>query len=123
MNLLFLFSMTINTLYTSKTKKNENIQDEPSNNKEEPPNTTLASWWTNPSNKTRREPVLYNFQALDNQSKTTKYKSYYPIRKKTEGPSVSKIKKATLKQTAASHLKTRGNSVAISRNYLMIITM
>ena len=75
--------MTINSLYTSKTKKNENIQDEPSNNKEEPPNTTLASWWTNPSNKRRREPVLYNSQALDNQSKTTKYKSYYPIRKRT----------------------------------------
>ena len=85
------------------------MQDEPSNNKEEEVNMTKVSWLTNASNKTRRQQVLYNSQALDNQSTTTKYKFYYPIREKTEDPSVAKTEKPTTKQTDASNLKTRGN--------------
>ena len=96
--------MTINSLYTSKTKKDENIQEEPSNNKEEE-----ASWWRNASNKTKRHPVQYNSQALDNQFTTPKYKFYYPIREITEEPTTVKTTQPTIKQTEASNFKTRGN--------------
>ena len=99
--------MTIDLLYTSKTKKNQNIQDESSNNKEEEEgNMTIASWLTNTSNKTRRQPVQYYSQSLNNPSTTPKYSFYYPIREK---PTNVQNRKPTIKQTEASNLKTRGN--------------
>ena len=100
--------MTINSLYTSKTDKNKHLKKDATKIDEISTKTT-PSWWTNASTKTRKKPVKYNAQVIENKPTTQKYKFYYPIQETPVDHSKETEKTQTMRPTSVSNLKTPGN--------------